>query len=49
MTLDKWQTATGQDINSHFRDPGLVDPQNLNFWRSGAGMQLPASEPAVKQ
>lgn len=43
MTLDEWQTATGQDTNSHFCDPGLVDPQNLNFWRSG--MQLPTSEP----
>jgi len=49
MTLDEWQTATGQDANSHFGDPGLVDPQNLNFWRSGAGGYLPTSEPAAMQ
>ena len=46
MTLDEWQTATGQDANSHFADPGLVDPENLNFWRSETGRQLLTPEPA---
>jgi hypothetical protein len=49
MTLAEWQTATGQDTNSHFGDPGLVDPQDLNFWRSDAGTQSPTSWPASKQ
>ena len=48
MTLDEWQAATKQDTNSHFGDPGLVDPENLNFWRSGAGSQLLTPEPAAK-
>jgi hypothetical protein len=49
MTLDDWQKATGQDANSHFADPGLVDPENLNFWRSDRGRDLLRAEPAAEQ
>ena len=33
MTLAEWQTTTGQDSNSRFETPGLVDPGNLNLWQ----------------
>lgn len=46
MTLEEWQTATGQDTRSRFGDPGLIDPTNLNVWVSDAARQLPQPDAA---
>ena len=44
MTLDEWQSVSGQDANSVFADPGFGDVRGLNFW-PGAGS--PVRSPAA--